>query len=93
MSKKGKIILWSVILVLVAAVAIILITTSLNGGARDISISKFKEYANNAELIRKDGKLKEGVTAADIEAKGYKLDANGYVVNEVNGKDVRVVVF
>jgi len=79
--------------VLVAAVAIILITTSLNGGARDISISKFKEYANNAELIRKDGKLKEGVTAADIEAKGYKLDANGYVVNEVNGKDVRVVVF
>ena len=79
MSKKGKIILWSVILVLVAAVAIILITTSLNGGARDISISKFKEYANNAELISKDGKLKKGVTEADINEKGYEQIGRAHV--------------
>ncbi len=93
MSKKGKIILWSIILVMVAAVAIILITMSLNGGAREISRSKFRTYLDNAQYVTKEGKLRDGVDV-DKLPEGYVLNAQGYVVtkNEKTGEDERLIV-
>lgn len=93
MSKKGKIILWSIILVMVAAVAIILITMSLNGGAREISRSKFRTYLDNAQYVTKEGKLRDGVDV-DKLPEGYMLNAQGYVVtkNEKTGEEERLIV-
>ena len=93
MSKKGKIILWSIILVMVAAVAIILITMSLNGGAREISRSKFRTYLDNAQYVTKEGKLRDGVDVNELP-EGYSLNAQGYVVtkNEKTGEDERLIV-
>ena len=80
MSKRGKIILWTVILLMIAAIAVVLITTSLNGGASEIDRTKFREYVENSQYVTRDGKLREGQQLPS----GYHLDDNGVVVNEHN---------
>ena len=78
MSKKGKVILSTIILVMIAAVAIILITTTLHGGAKEIDRTKFREYVENSQYVDRDGKLKEGQEMPE----GYHSDENGIVVDE-----------
>ena len=78
MSKKGKVILATIILVMIAAVAIILITTTLHGGAKEIDRTKFREYVENSQHLDRDGKLKEGQEMPE----GYHSDENGIVVDE-----------
>lgn len=86
MSKKGKIILWTVILLIVAAIAVVLITTSLNGGASEIDRTTFRKYVENSQIVNRDGRLKEGQQIPD----GYHLDSNGIVVDE-NGERLTVI--
>ena len=44
MSKKGRIITWFIILVLVAAVVTVEITQLMNGGAKKIDLTTFRQY-------------------------------------------------
>lgn len=93
MSKKGKIILWSIILVLIAAIATILITSSLNGGARKIDTSLFNTYVENARYVNEDGTLKG---SADDLPDGYYVsttgDLSGKVVEKVGDKEAPINV-
>ncbi|MDE6586229.1 MAG: ATP-dependent zinc metalloprotease FtsH [Clostridia bacterium] len=65
---------------MIAAIAVVLITTSLNGGASEIDRTKFREYVENSQYVTRDGKLREGQQLPS----GYHLDDNGVVVNEHN---------
>lgn len=60
MNKKGKIITWSIILVLIVAVIIVIVTQLANGGADKIDRTRFQEYVENAQYFDKDeeGKVK-----------------------------------
>ncbi len=60
MSKKGKIIMWLVILALVVAVVIIWVVQSLRGGAQEISRTQFRVYVENSQYVTREGKLEEG---------------------------------
>ncbi len=89
MNKKGKIIMWLIILALVIAVVVLLVTRSLNGGASEIDASEFDTYVSNAQYVNKDGTLKDGVTEDELSAAGYSL-VDGKVVDE-DGKAITVI--
>ena len=57
MNKKGKIVMWSIILALIVAVVIIIIVNGLNGGAKEISRTEFNQLVDNARYVDRDGKL------------------------------------
>ena len=82
MNKKGKILTWSIILVLIVAVIIVIATQLMNGGAQRIDRTQFKEYVENAQYYEKgyDGELPEG----------YDFNADGKLVDE-NGKELVVI--
>lgn len=69
MNKKGKIVMWLIIVALIVAVVAILVTTTLKGGASEISITKFKQYVENAQYYGSDKKVKDDVELPD----GYTL--------------------
>ena len=56
MSKKGKIILWTLFVVVALAIAIILITSNLNGGAREVYANEFETYLDNTKYFYKIGR-------------------------------------
>ena len=60
MSRKGKLIMWLIILALIIAVVVILIVNAMNGGATEISRTKFREYVDNSQYVTREGKLKSG---------------------------------
>ena len=78
MSKKGKIILGTIVFLLIAAFAVIMITMNLSGGAK-ITTSQFNSYVENAQYVNKDGTVKENVTAEDLDKVGlHVLDGKVY---------------
>ncbi|MGN0814837.1 MAG: ATP-dependent zinc metalloprotease FtsH [Candidatus Coproplasma sp.] len=88
MNKKSKIVMWVVIALLsVAAIAVIVIST-LNGGAKQISYSEIRDYANNAQYYAEDGVVYTGTGENKQVAEGYSVDAEGYIT--YNGE--RIVV-
>lgn len=81
MSKKGKIIMGAIVLVLLASVIIILITTNLRVGITELDYTPFTKYVENARLVNEDGTLKDEDMLADFEAQGYKLNDEGKIVD------------
>lgn len=81
MSKKGKLILGIVVFLILAVFAVVMIITTLNGGARKITTSQFNAYAANARYADKEGKLKEGVTPEELSEAGLKVNGDGQVVD------------
>ncbi len=78
MSKKGKIILGTIVFLLIAAFAVIMITMNLSGGAK-ITTSQFNSYVENAQYVNKDGTVKENVTAEELDKVGlHVLDGKVY---------------
>jgi len=78
LSKKGKIILGTIVFLLIAAFAVIMITMNLSGGAK-ITTSQFNSYVENAQYVNKDGTVKENVTAEDLDKVGlHVLDGKVY---------------
>lgn len=86
MSRKGKTIMWLIILALVIAVVVILIVNALSGGAKEISRTEFKTLVENSQYVTRDGKLKEGygvddendiikIAGDDGSASGEKVEA------------------
>ncbi len=72
MSKKGKIILGTIVFLLIAAFAVIMITMNLSGGAK-ITTSQFNSYVGNAQYVNKDGTLKDGLDPKDLEEVGLHI--------------------
>ena len=82
MSKKGRLIFGAIVLVLIVAAIAIILTTTLNGGAKEIYATQFNEYVANAQFVDKDGKFK----GEDKLPQGYTLD--GAIIKNESGKDV-----
>ncbi len=92
MNKKGKIITWSIVAVLIVAVIVVIVTQLMNGGAKKIDRTQFKEYIENAQYFDDEGKpdagnLPEGYTIKDgklVNADGkemvvvWKVSVDGY---------------
>ena len=55
MNKKGKIITWSIVLVLVVAVVAVIATQLMNGGAKKIDRTHFQQLVENAQYFKEDG--------------------------------------
>lgn len=86
MNKKSKIIMWVVIgLLTIAAVAVIVINT-LNGGAKQITYSEIRDYANNAQYHVEGGVVYDG---SGNVADGYALDSDGDIT--YNGEKIVVL--
>ena len=66
MSRKGKLIMWLIILALIIAVVVILIVNAMNGGATEISRTKFREYVDNSQYVTREGKLKSGFGVNEV---------------------------
>jgi len=79
LSKKGKIILGTIVFLLIAAFVVIMITMNLSGGAK-ITTSQFNSYVENAQYVNKDGTLKEDVDPDDLKKVGLHL-VDGKVYN------------
>lgn len=79
MSKKGKLVFFTIILLLIIAVVVLLVTRSMNGGATEISITQFKEYVENAQYY----KVEEGKRIANTDANGNVVSA--YNIDEKTG--------
>lgn len=89
MSKKGRIIMWGILLIFLIAVVVIIVTSSLRGGAKEVSLTEFKSYVNNAQYVDRDGTIKDNLTAEDLPTE-YSLNADGYVV-DANGNRIVVI--
>ena len=55
MNKKGKIITWSIVLLLIAAVTVIVATQLMNGGAKKLDRTQFQQYVENTQYFKEDG--------------------------------------
>lgn len=81
MNKKGKIIFGLIIFVLVVAAVIVILTRTLNGGAKKIDTSQFINYMENSQILNKDGTLKDGYkVATEGDNKDKIVDSDGNVV-------------
>ena len=65
MSRKGKTLMWLIILALIIAVVVILIVNTMRGGASEISRTEFKTYVENTQYVDQNGKLKDGYAKND----------------------------
>ena len=93
MSKKGRIIMGVVIVALIAAVIVVWATSSLMGGAQQISRSEFKTYVENAQYYTLNDKEERvpnvvdgeivSVSAKDDSGAPIKL-GGGYHLNDKN---------
>lgn len=81
MSKKGRIIITAIIVVLALAVISIILVRALNGGARGIDYSEFTKYLANTQYVNDDGTAKDEYivevngefVASEDAPDGYKL--------------------
>ena len=99
MNRKGKIITWSIITVLIIAVIIVIVTQLMNGGAREIDRKQFREYVENAQYYNDEGKPNEFdgkiysvySTAEDpVILEGYKVK-DGKIVSEDEKQELTVI--
>ena len=91
MSKKGKIVMSTLLVLLAVAIAAILITTSLNGGAKKIDTTLFNTYVENAQYVNEDGTQKAGTTLPDGYYVSTEGELKGKVVQKVNRSEERRV--
>ena len=80
MGKKGKIVMWLIILALIIAVVSILVINTMNGGAQKISYDDFRAYIANSVYYDENGNAKY-----DDEGNA----PNGYVIDSATNKWVR----
>ena len=73
MSKKGKTLMWLIILALIAAVVVILVVNTLRGGASQISRTEFRTYVENSQYVDTDGKL---------DRDKFDVDNNGNIITK-----------
>ncbi len=97
MNKKGKIITWSIILVLIVAVIIVIVTQLANGGAKKIDRTRFQEYVENTQYFKEDGTPNnDGDKIFSIEdgkeLDGYKYE-EGKIVTDDEKKTQLVVIW
>ena len=97
MNKKGKIITWSIILVLIVAVIIVIVTQLANGGAKKIDRTRFQEYVENTQYFKEDGTPNNnGDKIFSIEdgkeLDGYKYE-EGKIVTDDEKKTQLVVIW
>lgn len=97
MSKKGRIITWVIIGLLIIAVGVVLITQLLNGGARKITRTEFEQYIENAQYFdeeRKpnivDGEIRSKLDESTLE--GYKVK-DGKIVTADDKEEALVVIW
>ena len=84
MSRKGKTVMWLIILALIAAVVVILVVNTLRGGANLITRTEFRTYVENSQYVDTDGKLNTDV---------YDVDSNGNIVTKpITGIDGEVML-
>jgi cell division protease FtsH len=92
LSKKGKIVMSTLLVLLAVAIAAILITTSLNGGAKKIDTTLFNTYVENAQYVNEDGTQKAGTTLPDGYYVSTEGELKGKVVQKVNDREVPINV-
>ena len=97
MNKKGKILTWSIILILIAAVIILVVTQLMNGGAQKIDFTPFKGYVENAQYYKDDGTPNEidGIVYSVNSTEENPIVLEGYRVKDgkiVNAEDKELVV-
>ena len=71
MSKKGRIISWVIIAVLLVSVAIVVATQLMNGGAKKIDRTQFKQYVENARYYVDGDKINKLILKQDAEGNYY----------------------
>ena len=74
MNKKGKIITWSIILVLIVAVIVVIVTQFMNGGADEIDRTRFQQYVENSQYYT-DKKDKDGKDSEEYFIYSRETDA------------------
>ena len=74
MSKKGRIISWVIIAVLLVSVAIVDATQLMNGGAKKIDRTQFKQYVENARYYVDGDKINKLILKQDAEGNYYLPD-------------------
>ena len=89
MNKKGKIITWSIILVLIVAVIIVIVTQLANGGAKKIDRTRFQEYVENAQYFDEDEEGKPKPDENNVPD-GYKIKDGKFVTDDE--KETQLVV-
>lgn len=78
MNKKSRIVVWVIIAIMVIAAIAIIITTTLNGGAKKIGYDEFVRYVNyNAYTVEDNRILDEA--GNEITDKDYAIDGEGYI--------------
>ena len=82
MNKKSRIITWVVIVLLALAAIAIIVTTTLNGGAKSVSYDEFATYVENSRYYHPEGEQSSLVYYDDDE--GQRQVAEGYTF--VNGQ-------
>lgn len=82
MNKKSRIITWVVIVLLALAAIAIIVTTTLNGGAKSVSYDEFAGYVENSRYYHPEGEQSSLVYYDDEE--GQRQVAEGYTF--VNGQ-------
>ena len=82
MNKKSRIITWVVIVLLALAAIAIIVTTTLNGGAKSVSYDEFATYVENSRYYHPEGEQSSLVYYDDEE--GQRQVAEGYTF--VNGQ-------
>ena len=82
MNKKSRIITWVVIVLLALAAIAIIVTTTLNGGAKPVSYDEFATYVENSRYYHPEGEQSSLVYYDDDE--GQRQVAEGYTF--VNGQ-------
>lgn len=80
MSKKGRIITWVIIGLLIIAVGVVLITQLMNGGARKITRTEFEQYIENAQYF--DEEHNPNVVDGEIRSKLDDTVLEGYKVKD-----------
>ncbi len=84
MNKKGKIITWSIVLLLIAAVTVIVATQLMNGGAKKLDRTQFQQYVENTQYFKEDG------TPNEKDGKIVSIE-DGEVLDGYKVKDGKIV--
>ncbi len=78
MNKKGRIITWSIVAVLLVALIVVIVTQLMNGGAKKIDRKEFQQYIVNAQYYGDDGKL--------------NVDDSGNIFSNIKGEDGKPII-
>ncbi len=95
MNKKGKILTWVIVAVLIAAVIAVIVTQLMSGGTEKIDRKDFQQYIENARYYDDKGKLnvdEEGNIFSNVEGEGNHPDytfKDGKIVDK-DGKEQKL---